>query len=63
MAQPRRTSLTLALALLLMGAGQALAQWAPERPVVLRGKVVSMHKKVRQGQVVIRQGKVVAILP
>jgi cytosine/adenosine deaminase-related metal-dependent hydrolase len=46
-----------------MGAGQALAQWAPERPVVLRGKVVSMHKKVRQGQVVVRQGKVVAILP
>ena len=55
--------LTLALLLALLGAFPALAQWSPEKTVVLRGKVVSMHKEVKTGRVVIRDGKVVAIVP
>lgn len=55
----------LLIALLVAGplTPEASAQWAPEAPVVLRGKVVSMHTRVRQGQVVIRDGKIEAILP
>lgn len=50
------------LLLLACLSSPAQAQWTPETPVVLKGKVVSMHRGVKRGQVVIRNGKVEAIL-
>jgi len=52
-----------ALALLLLVAGQARAQWTPDTTVVLRGKVVSMtDAPIAQGQVVVKGGRIVAVL-
>ena len=48
---------------LLVSASPVLAQWSPEKTIVLKGKVVSMHKEIKNGRVVIRDGKVVAIVP
>lgn len=55
--------LTLCLALLgALLASPARAQWTPDTPVVLRGKIVSMHTGVKRGQLVIRGGLIEAIL-
>lgn len=40
----------------------AAAQWTPDTVVVLKGKVVSMDTGIKSGQVVVRNGKVEAIL-
>lgn len=55
--------LTLCLALLgALLASPARGQWTPDTPVVLRGKIVSMHTAVKRGQLVIRNGRIEAIL-
>lgn len=55
-------TLTLLISLLLFSAAPAQAQWKPDTPVVLKGKIVSMHKRVAKGQIVIRNGMIEAIL-
>ncbi|MBL4850587.1 MAG: amidohydrolase family protein [Planctomycetes bacterium] len=56
----RCQTLVLTLGLLLTSVAQA--QWTEDTPVVLKGKIVSMDTRVRTGQVVIRNGKIEAIL-
>ncbi len=62
MDRPLRLLTALLLLLTLLSAPPAQAQWTPDTPVVLQGKIVSMHRAVRRGQLVIRQGKIEAIL-
>ena len=58
----RRIYLAVALAALLFLGRPAQAQWTPDTTVVLRGKIVSMDRAVRAGQVVVKNGKIEAIL-
>lgn len=50
------------LALGLLWADAAQAQWTEDTTVVLKGKIVSMDTRVRSGQVVVKGGKIEAIL-
>ena len=61
----RRYTNLLSLALLafgLLSGSVAQAQWTEDTPVVLKGKIVSMDTRVRSGQIVIKNGKIEAIL-
>lgn len=59
-----RAAAFLVSAWLCAGAVPTFAQWTPQSTVVLRGKVVSLNgnEEVRDGQVVIKGGKIVSIL-
>lgn len=60
----KRASWLLTL-LFLAGILPAQAQWTPERTVVLKGQVVTMNGNtpVREGLVVVRNGKIAGVLP